>query len=137
MLLRRSAFSHLLPLGRNRALILHAVSQLRVAVDDEAAALFAAFATPRRLPDDFAELSARFQYDRRLLAGAIASLTERGFLTEQLPEEEAATFARELGARDPCDLIDKYRRARRDGALDYWASRETRPLDELAAPARR
>jgi len=140
MLLRRSAFSHLLPLGRNRALILHAVSQLRVAVDDEAAALFDAFATPRRLPDDFAELSARFGYDRRMLAGAIASLTERGFLTEQLPEEEAATLARELGdlgARDPGDLIDKYRRGRRDGALDYWAASETRPLGELAAPARR
>jgi len=138
MLLRRSAFAHLLPLGRNRSLILHAVSQLRVAVDDDASALFTAFSTPRRLPDDFAELCKRFGHDQRTLAGAIAALMERGFLTEQSPEQEAAALARELGeggARDPGDLIDKYRRGRRDGALDYWAARETRKLGDLAAPA--
>ena len=136
MLLRRSAFTHILKLSPGRALLVHAVSQIRLAVDDDAAALLEAFAEPIELPGDFAALAMRFQQEPRVLAGAVAALLERGFLTEHDVETEAAAFARELsqtGARDPAAQLDKYRLGRRDGALDYWAARETRPLAALAA----
>jgi FkbH-like protein len=140
MLLRRSAFVHVLTLKPGRALIVHAVSPLRLAVDDETVALLDAFASPRALPADLAELSARFGQAPLTLAGAIAALVERGFLTEHAPEAEAAAFARELdetGARDPAAMLDKYRDRRREGASNYWAALQTRPLRALAANGRR
>ena len=136
MRLRRSAFAHVLKLGSGRSLLVHAVSQLRLAVDDDAAALLDAFAEPRELPGAFAALSANFRQEPRVLAGAVAALMERGFLTEHEPETEAAGFASalaETGARDPAAQLDKYRLGRREGALDYWAAHETRPLTALAA----
>ena len=96
MLLRRSAFTHILKLSPGRALLVHAVSQIRLAVDDDAAALLEAFAEPIELPGDFAALAMRFQQEPRVLAGAVAALLERGFLTEHDVETEAAAFAREL-----------------------------------------
>jgi FkbH-like protein len=140
MLLRRSAFVHALKLGAGRALLVHAVSQMRLAVDDDAAALLDAFATPRDLPADFAALAERFGQPPMTLAGAVAALMERGFLTESDPAAEAQAFARDLaetGARDPAAQLDKYRLRRREGALEYWAARETRPLVALAARGRR
>ena len=140
MLLRRSAFAHVLPLAPGRALLVHAVSQMRLAVDDEAAALLDAFASPRELPADLGVLAARFGQEPRTLAGAVGALLERGFLTELEPQSETAAFARELGqtgARDPAAMLDKYRNRRREGALDYWAAQETRPLGRLAETGRR
>ena len=140
MLLRRSAFVHVLPLGPGRLLIVHAVSQLRLAVDDEAAALLDAFANPCELPAELASLAARFGQEPRTLAGAIAALVERGFLTEHDSAAEASAFARELsqtGARDPAALLDRYRERRHEGARAYWAAQETRPLASLAASGRR
>jgi FkbH-like protein len=140
MLLRRSAFVHVLPLAPGRALIVHAVSPLRLAVDDDAAALLDAFADPRDLPADLASLAARFGQPPRTLAGAVAALVERGFLTELDPEAEAAAFARDLnetGARDPTAMLDKFRDRRREGAAPYWAAQQTRSLGHLAATGRR
>ena len=139
MLLRRSAFAHALPLGPGRVLLVHALSQMRLAVDDPAAALLEAFATLRSLPAEFAALGELFGYDIPTLAGAVAALMERGFLTEHDSAAEAAAFAAELnqsGARDPGALLDKYRAGKREGAHDYWAARETRPLAQLAAQGR-
>ncbi len=140
MLLRRSAFAHVLTLAPGRALLVHAVSQMRLAVDDAAAALLDAFATPRDLPADLAALSQRFGQETGALAGAVAALWERGFLTDCEPQSEAAAFAKNLtetGARDPAAQLDKYRLARREGALDYWAASATRKLGDLAAKGRR
>ena len=139
-MLRRSAFVHALPIGPGRTLIVHAVSQMQLAVDDDAAALLDAFAQPRELRSDLAALSARFGGEPAVLAGAVAALAERGFLTELEPAAEAAAFARalsETGARDPAAMLDKYRAREREGAHDYWAARETRALADLAAPGRR
>ncbi len=140
MLLRRSAFAHVLPLGPGRALLIHAVSQMRLAVDDAAAALLDAFSSPRELPVEFAALGETFGFDIQTLAGAVAALMERGFLTECEPANEAAAFAQDLnqsGARDPAAMLDKYRARLREGAQDYWAARETRPLAQLATQGRR
>ena len=112
MLLRRSAFVHVLPLAPGRSLIVHAVSPLRLAVDDDAAALLDAFARPRELPADLASLCERFGQEPRALAGAVAALVERGFLTELDAEAEAVALARELnetGARDPAAMLDRFR----------------------------
>ena len=140
MLLRRSAFVHVLPLAPGRALIVHAVSPLRLAVDDDAAALLDAFASPRELPADLADLAARFHQPLRTLAGAVAALVERGFLTELDPEAEATAFAHalsETGARDPAAMLDRFRDRRREGASNYWAAQETRALATLGASGRR
>ncbi len=140
MQLRRSAFAHLLKLAPGRALLIHAVSPLRLAVDDDVAALWDAFATPRRLPADFAALTALLGHTPQMLAGAVAALVERGFLTESEPAAEATAIAGELaatGARDPGAMLDKYRGHRREGAHDYWAARQTRPLADLAESRRR
>ena len=85
MLLRRSAFAHVLPLAPGRLLLVHAFSQYRLALDEPVAALFEAFATPRQLPDHMPALAAAFGETPRTLAGAVAALLERGFLTEDQP----------------------------------------------------
>ncbi len=139
-MLRCSSFAHVLALGPGRVLVLHAISSMRLAVDPEVAALFDLFAEPRELPRDFPELSRRTGYDVATLAGCIAALMERGFLTDQSPGVEADAQARalaETGARDPAEMLETYRRGRREGALDYWAARQTRGLADLAAPRRR
>jgi FkbH-like protein len=140
MLLRRSAFAHVLPLAPGRLLLVHALSQLRLALDEPAVALFEAFAIPRKMPDDMLALAAAFGEAPRTLAGAVAALMERGFLTEADPAAEAAAFATALGdvgARDPGALLDRHRAQVREGAQDYWAAHETRSLRDLAPAGRR
>ena len=140
MLLRRSAFAHVLPLAPGRLLLVHALSQLRIALDEPAIALFEAFATPRKMPDDTPALAAAFGEAPRTLAGAIAAVMERGFLTDIDPAAEAAAFAKALGdngARDPGALLDRHRAHVREGAQDYWAAHETRSLRDLAPAGQR
>jgi FkbH-like protein len=140
MLLRRSAFTHVVELGGGRALILHAVTHVRLAIDEDVRRLVEAFRAPRDLPDDFAALSQLTGHDPPTLAGCLAALIERGFLTELTPEAEAREIAaglRRTGARDPTEMLEKLRRERRDGAADYWASTTTRTARDLAAPRRR
>ena len=140
MLLRRSAFAHVLPLAPGRFLLVHALSHLRLALDEPAVALFEAFAAPRRMPQDMAALAAAFGEAPRTLAGAVAALLERGFLTEHEPAAEAAAFAQALGdngARDPGAALDQRRAQLKEGAQDYWAAHETRSLQTLAPAGRR
>ena len=140
MLLRRSAYAHVLTLAPGRLLLVHALSQLRIALDARAVALLDAFATPRKMPEDMPALAAAFGETPRTLAGAVAALIERGFLTQADPAAEAEAFARELdqnGARDPAALLDRYRAKTREGARDYWAAHETRSLQSLALKGRR
>ena len=140
MLLRRSAYAHALTLAPGRVLIVHALSQMRLALDERALALFEAFTIPRKMPDDMAVLAAGFGEAPRVLAGAVAALMERGFITEADPAVEATAFARALGdngARDPAAMLDRYRAGAREGAQDYWAAHETRSLQSLAPAGRR
>ena len=74
------------------------------------------------------------------LAGAVAALYERGFLTDKTVDEEAAALAGELEqtvGRDPGEKLDRLRRERREGAADYWAAASTRKLTDLAPRRRR
>jgi hypothetical protein len=119
MLLRRSAFAHVLPLAPGRLLLIHALSHLRLALDERAAALLEAFAAPREMPDALHGLAAAFGEDPRTLAGALAALMDRGFLTEDDPAEEAAAFARTLADRDPGAALDRVRNLAREGAQEY------------------
>ncbi len=140
MHLRRSAYAHVLPLAPGRVLLVHALSQMRLALDERAVALFEAFAAPRKMPDDMPALAVEFGESARTLAGAVAALMERGFLTEADPAAETAAFARVLGdngARDPAAVLDRHRASVREGARDYWAAHETRSLQSLAPAGRR
>jgi FkbH-like protein len=140
MLLRRSQFAHVVSLGDGRVLILHGITQLRLAVDAEVRRLLDCFDQPRSLPEDFAELSRFVGYDVHTLAGCVAALLERGFLSDKNPEEEAAEIALQLSettGRDPGDMLDRFRREHVEGAQAYWAASATRGLEDLATPRRR
>jgi FkbH-like protein len=110
MILRLSRFVHLLPVGEARVLVIHAVSHLRLVADPELARMIAFFATPRELPAG---------------AGAFAALIERGILTDKTPEEELAAVGAELAAhhgRDPAQMLERHRRAAKEGGESYWAA---------------
>lgn len=52
MLIRRSSYVHVTPLGGERVLVLHAVSQLRLVVDPVVADILAWFEEPRDMPGE-------------------------------------------------------------------------------------
>ena len=140
MILRRSRFTHVVALGGGRVLILHAVTQLRLAVDGEVERLLGRFDQPRSLPEDFPDLSRVVGYDVATLAGCVAALLERGFLSENTADEEAAEIASRLletAGRDPGEMLDRFRRERGEGAAAYWAASATRSLGDLAMQRRR
>ena len=112
MILRLSRFVHLLPVGDDRVLVIHAVSHLRLVVDAQLAEMIGFFATPRELAEGAGP-------------GAFAALIERGILTEQTPEQELAGVTAELGAyhgRDPAELLERFRRGAKEGGETYWAA---------------
>ena len=50
MILRRSRFVHQLPVSKDRTLIVHAISHMRLPADRDISALVEYFAEPRRIP---------------------------------------------------------------------------------------
>ena len=123
MKLRTSRFVHQLPLGADRVLILHAVSQLRLTVDRDVGAVLDHFATAREWPDE--DALAALPGDRAALAGCVSSLAERGLLTEKSADEELAEIQSKLGAtygRDPLELLDSFRRVMKEGSEAYWSA---------------
>ncbi len=138
MKLRTSRFVHQLPLGADRVLVLHAVSQLRLTVDRDVGAVLDHFATAREWPDD-ATLAA-LPGDRAAVAGCVSSLVERGLLTERSADEELAEVQAKLGAtygRDPLDLLDSIRRAMKEGSEAYWSAGTSRGVADLGGAKRR
>jgi FkbH-like protein len=124
MLIRRSTYVHLTPLGEDRVLIVHAMSHLRLVVDAEVAGIVAWFETARDMPGDLAELRATLTIDVDTLAGCLASLMERGVLTDQDAVGEAAAVADklcEIHGRDPGEALDQLRRQAGEGANPYWS----------------
>ncbi len=144
MLIRRSAYLHLTPLGGGRVLALHAMTQLRLVVDEEVATILDWFATPRRMPDDMAAVPSARGQDAEALAGCLAALMERGLLTADDAAAEGAAFAAtltELHGRDPDDIdygeaLDGLRRQSKDGADAYWSVTRTVGAEALARPLR-
>jgi FkbH-like protein len=140
VILRRSSFLHQIPLGEGRMLLIHALSHLRLTVDAEVAAILDWFAEPRSMPEDYPGLAALVPYDQETLAGFLGSLIEREIITQASVEEELAAASAALGAthgRDPDELLEQYRRKRKEGGDPYWAAGSARTLDDLKPGARR
>ncbi|MGH6970501.1 MAG: HAD-IIIC family phosphatase, partial [Caulobacteraceae bacterium] len=136
MPLRRSRFVHLLPLGPDKHLLIHAVSHVRLLVNDEIAALIDHFSGPKGAAGDDPALAGRFGYEPDTLAGCVAALKERGALTELDAEAEEAETAARLGesyGRDPGELLDRFRREAKEGGEGYWASGEAATPTNLGA----
>jgi FkbH-like protein len=132
--IRRSSYAHLIPLGGGRVLIVQAVSQLRLVVDEEVAVILHWFDQPREMPEEIGELRDRLGADPEVLAGALANLMERGILTGEDEAGEAASLAEKLDAlhgRDPGQALDRLRREAREGGDPYWAVTHATRLEEL------
>jgi len=139
MQIRRSTYVHLTPLDAERVLIVHAISQLRLVVDNQVGEILAWFQAPRTMPDELGELRERLGLDGEALAGCLAALMERDVLTGKSPEEEAAEVAEKLGAlhgRDPGEALDRLRREAKEGAEAYWAVSHARGVEDLGRPMR-
>jgi FkbH-like protein len=140
MILRKSRFVHELPVGTDRVLLVHAVSHLRLAVDAAVAKLVEHFERPRRLPDEGDDLAGLMGCDRAMLDGCIATLRERGVLTERSPEEELADIAAKLSdthGRDPVALLERYRRELKEGSAPYWAAGTAHGLGDFGSANKR
>jgi FkbH-like protein len=131
MILRRSRFIHQLPVGKDRSLIVHAISQMRLPANGEISALLEYFAEPRRIPEDCEAIMALFPDVRDKLTNlrdvverTVLDLLARHILTEKTPDEELATVGAELApshGRDPAEILERYRRSMKEGAASYWA----------------
>ncbi|HEY1426817.1 MAG TPA: HAD-IIIC family phosphatase [Caulobacteraceae bacterium] len=140
MRLRSSSFVHKIPVGPDRVLLVHAISHLRFLANDEIARVFDFFAEPRALPDEALPLLDELACDRDALASCIGALMERGALTEDDPEAEAARFGELMAAsygRDPRELLERYRRGTKEGGIDYWATGAPARLADYATPKTR
>ncbi len=140
MILSRSRFVHLLPLGESRFLAIHAVSHLRLTIDGDIARILDYFGRPRTMPEDMAPLVEALGYPQDLVLNTVANLMDRGLITERSPEEELSDIATELSAthgRDPDDLLQRYRRSRSEGALPAWAAGEALGVSALKGGAQR
>jgi FkbH-like protein len=132
MILRRSRFVHLLPVGQDRTLIVHAISHMRLPADGEITALLDYFAEPRRIPEDCEAMAALFVKPGESTSAALRDTIERTamqlksrhILTELTAEEELSATAEQLSAkhgRNPAEMLEAYRRERKEGGASYWA----------------
>lgn len=137
MIVRRSSYVHLTPLGGGQVLVIQAVSQLRLLVDPQVAGIIAWFDTPRDMPAEMDALDAEYGFGRDVLAGCLATLMEGGVLTDQDPAGEAAQVAARLGelhGRDPGEALDQLRREAKQGADPYWSVSQALSADDLGRP---
>jgi FkbH-like protein len=137
MLIRRSTYVHLTPLAEDRVLIVHAMTHLRLVVDAEVAGIVEWFAEARDMPGDLAAFRETLSIDADTLAGALASLMERGVLTDLDTDGEAAAVAAklsELHGRDPGEALDQLRRAAGEGANPYWSVTHALGAGDLGGP---
>jgi FkbH-like protein len=140
MILSRSRFIHTLPLSDSRSLIIHAVSQFRVAIDPELADLLSYFDEPRELDEAVPALVQRFGYDQQTVLACVSSLYEKGILSDKTPDQQTAEIAAGLGelhGRDPGELLDHYRRGLKQGPEPYWAVSSSRGIADEGGFKRR
>ena len=140
VILRRSRFLHQIPVGDARILLVHAVSQQRRVVDAGLVAIINFFATPRALPEEFAELAKLSGASPEGLVNLLSALTEQDILTQKTAEEElsdaTAAFSPTHG-RDPDALLDAFRREHRAGGESYWAASAPLGVDDLVRTGRK
>ncbi len=147
MILRRSRFVHLLPVGQGRTLIVHAISHVRLAADAEIAALLEYFSEARNIPQDYdamAALLAKSGSDpanlREAIERTVIELKSRLILTELTAEEELTATGEELSGkhgRDPADMLKNYRRKLKEGGAAYWAVGASYGLEDFGGTRRR
>src|ERR1700722_17615754 len=147
MILRRSRFVHLLPVGPGRTLIVHAISHMRLPADSEIAALLGYFSEPRRVPEDCGAMVALLAKPADTQAGlreaierTVMELKPLQILTEMTPEDELAAIGGELSAkhgRDPEEMLENYRRKSKEGGSAYWAVGASYGIEDLGGTHRR
>jgi FkbH-like protein len=147
MILRRSRFVHQLPVGKDRTLIVHAISHMRLPADNDISTLLDYFAEPRRIPEDCDAMTALIAKPhetpadlRDVVERTVMELLSRQILTEKTPEEELAAVGAELASkhgRDPAEMLERYRRELKEGADSYWAVGSAYGLDDFNATRRR
>jgi FkbH-like protein len=147
MILRRSRFVHLLPVGQGRTLIVHAISHMRLPADGEISALLEYFSEARRMPEDCDAMAALFAKSADSSAGlrdaierTVMELKSRQILTEMTAEEELAAIGEELSVkhgRDPAEMLENYRRKLKEGGADYWAVGASYGLEDFSGTGRR
>jgi FkbH-like protein len=129
--LRISRYTHRIDLPHGSALAIHAVSQTRLKLASEVADLLRFFEEPSPLKTAVAQMAAILGAEDEAVRDCITGLTERGLLTIQDPEAEAAATAHALAdslGRDPADILDQFRRTRMEGAHPYWSVEAPRAL---------
>ena len=134
MRLRKSSFVHQIHVGRDSVLLLHAISQLRLKVDDELGKLMTYLSEWREFPAAFADIAEFMPYDVRAVAGSIDALLQRGLLTDKDAEKELEEVVQKLSptlGRDPAELLDRYRRELKEGTRDYWAVKTSRRVQDV------
>jgi FkbH-like protein len=147
MILRRSRFVHLLPVGQGRTLIVHAISHTRLPADGEVTAILEYFSEPRRIPEDCDAIAALLAKSaggqdglREAIERTVLELKSRQILTEMTAEEELAAIGHELSAkhgRDPAEMLESYRRKLKQGAADYWSVGSAYGLADFSGTRRR
>jgi FkbH-like protein len=147
MILRRSRFIHLLPVGRGRTLIVHAISHIRIPADNEITTLLEYFSEPRRAPEDCDAMVALIAKStdnapalRDVIERTVMELKSRQILTEMTAEEELAAISEELSAkhgRDPAEILENYRRKLKEGGAAYWAVGASYGLQDFSGTRRR
>jgi FkbH-like protein len=140
MTLRKSRFIHQIPVGNGRILLVHAVTQFRLAVDRQTAEVVEYFTQARALPDDYDDLAKRVGFNRDAIAGCVDSLVERGILTALSADEQLAQVTEKLSetlGRDPVELLERYRRQLKEGSDAYWSAATTYGLSDLAGVKKR
>src|ERR1700679_658477 len=148
MILRRSRFVHLLPVGQGRTLIVHAISHMRLPADSEISALLDYFSEPRGMPEDIDAMAALFAKAadapsaglRDAIERTVMELKSRQILTEMTAEEELTATAEELSVkhgRDPAEMLENHRRKLKEGGAAYWAVGAFSGLGDLGATQRR
>jgi FkbH-like protein len=120
-----------LPVGPDRTLLVHAISQMRLPADREITALLEYFSEGRRIPEDCDALAALLAGPteppaslREAIERTIIELKSRQILTEMTVEEELAAVGAELSekhGRDPAEMLESYQRKSKEGVSAYWA----------------
>jgi FkbH-like protein len=141
MILRRSRFVHLLPVGPGRTLVVHAISHMRLPADGEITALLEYFCEPRQIPEDCDAMVALLAKPadaaanlREAIERTVMELKSRQILTELTAEDELAAIGSELSAkhgRDPAEMLESYRRKLKEGGSDYWAVGASYGVEDL------
>lgn len=140
MNLRRSRFVHVLPVGTDRYLVVHAVNHMRLPVDRDVKILLDFFEQPRTVPDDCEALTKNINFSLEAIQDAVLGLVKRQVLTDKTPDEELEMISTELApthGRDPAQLLELYRRQLKQGSSPYWSVSSTLSMPDLHTTAQK